>query len=192
MENYLALTDEQLVPLWHDNDEKAVSELSLRYSKISLAISRGFSSNAEECADLSQEGMIGFLSAVYSYSNSGQASFNTYASCCIRNRIISVLRKRSSQKRVPENLILSFEEMGDTTADAPTPEELLISQKDAEYLSSLIEELLSNQEKNVLKLYLSGMSYDDIAVELSVSKKSVDSTLQRARKKLREKLKNNL
>ena len=41
MKNYDALTDEQLVPLWLLNDEKAISELSVRFGKISLAIARG-------------------------------------------------------------------------------------------------------------------------------------------------------
>lgn len=191
MKNYDALTDEQLVPLWLLNDEKAISELSVRFGKISLAIARGYSSDSEECADLSQEGMIGFLSAVYSYRSPAPASFRTYASCCIRNRILSALRKGASQKRVPGNLISSLEEMGDATANSPTPEELLISQKEAEYISALMEELLSDKEHKVLKLYLSGASYESIAKALDFTVKSVDSTLQRAKKKLREKLKNN-
>ena len=135
--------------------------------------------------------MIGFLSAVYSYRSPAPASFRTYASCCIRNRILSALRKGASQKRVPGNLISSLEEMGDATANSPTPEELLISQKEAEYISALMEELLSDKEHKVLKLYLSGASYESIAKALDFTVKSVDSTLQRAKKKLREKLKNN-
>lgn len=191
MENYSELTDEQLVALSRDNDSKATGELSLRYNKIALSIASKFSFDSEECADLSQEGMIGFLSAVYSYSFEERASFATYASCCIRNRIISVLRKSNSQKRVPEELILSLEQLGEHTCDSETPEQVLISQNGAQYISALIEKLLSEQEKKVLKLFLSGMSYDDIAKKTELSSKAVDSTLQRARKKLRKELKDN-
>lgn len=191
MENYSELADEQLVSLSRNNDSKAVSELSLRYNKVALSIASKFSFDSEECADLSQEGMIGFLSAIYSYSEEEPASFSTYASSCIRNRIISVLRKNNSQKRVPENLILSLDQLDDHASDPETPEELLISQNGAQYISALIEEILTEQENKVLKLYLSGISYVDIAKKTKLSSKAVDSTLQRARKKLREKLKSN-
>ena len=85
MVNYSALSDEELVRLSQNNDTEAISELSLRYGKVSFAIASTFTSDSEECADLSQEGMIGFLSAVYSYGENGNASFLTYASRCIRN-----------------------------------------------------------------------------------------------------------
>lgn len=191
MVNYSELKDEQLVTLSQNNDRQAVSELSLRYSKVSFGIASTFTSNSEECADLSQEGMIGFLSAVYSYSENGKASFLTYASHCIRNKILSALRKDTSNRRIPDSLLISLEQISDTSVDPDTPEQLLISENNAKLIVSFIEECLSEQERTVLTLYLSGISYAVIAEKLNLSSKAVDSTLQRARKKLREKLENN-
>lgn len=188
--NYSALNDEQLVFLSQDNDSQAISELSIRYSKVSFAIASTFTSDSEECADLSQEGMIGFLSAVYSYREGSGASFLTYASRCIRNRILSALRKSSSNKHIPHSLLVSLEQISETSADPHTPENLVVSESNARMISSLIEEHLSDQEKRVLTLFLTGISYSDIARELSLSQKAVDSALQRARKKLREKMSN--
>lgn len=188
MVNYSAQNDEQLVALSQNNDRKALSELSLRYSKVSFGIASTFAENSDSCADLSQEGMIGFLSAVYSYKEGSGASFLTYASRCIRNRILSSLRKSTSHKRIPESLLLSLEQISETFVDRDTPEELLISENSAKLITDLIENQLSNQEKSVLTLFLSGFSYNDIAKRLDLSPKSVDSALQRARKKLREKL----
>ena len=144
-----------------------------------------------QCADLSQEGMIGFLSAVYSYRENGSASFLTYASRCIRNKILSALRKLNSTKRIPDSLLVSLEQISETSAHPDTPENLILSESGAKLISSLIDEHLSKQEKDVLMLYLTGISYGDIAEKLSLSSKAVDSALQRARKKLREKLGNN-
>lgn len=188
MADYSALNDEELVQLSQNNDRGALSELSLRYSKVSFGIASTFAENSDVCDDLSQEGMFGFLSAVYSYKDTSKASFLTYASRCIRNRILSALRKSSSNKRIPESLLISLEQISDTFADHDTPEELFISRNNAKFITSIIEELLSNQEKDVLTLFLSGISYSDIAKELDLSPKAVDSTLQRAKKKLREKL----
>lgn len=191
MINYSALNDEELVELSQNNNQNALSELSLRYSKVSFGIASTFAENSDICDDLSQEGMLGFLSAVYSYENNSKASFLTYASRCIRNRILSALRKSTSTKRIPDSLLISLEQISDTFADRDTPEELFISHNNAKFITALIEELLSNQEKDVLTLFLSGISYSDIAKKLNLSQKAVDSTLQRAKKKLREKLRNN-
>ncbi len=191
MADYPALNDEELVNLSQNNDRKALSELSLRYSKVSFGIASTFAENSDICDDLSQEGMIGFLSAVYSYKDNKNASFLTYASRCIRNKILSALRKSTSTKRIPDSLLISLEQISETFADNDTPEELFITRNNAEFITSLIEELLSDQEKDVLTLFLSGNSYSDIAKQLELSQKAVDSTLQRAKKKLREKLQNN-
>ena len=191
MVNYSALSDEHLVILSQNNDTDAIGELSLRYGKVSFAIASTFTSDSEECADLSQEGMIGFLSAVYSYRENENATFLTYASRCIRNKILSALRKLNSTKRIPDSLLVSLEQISETSAHPDTPENLILSESGAKLISSLIEEHLSKQEKDVLMLYLTGISYGDIAEKLNLSPKAVDSALQRARKKLREKLGNN-
>lgn len=45
---------------------------------------------------------------------------------------------------------------------------------------------LSSLESKVLSLFLSGMTYDEIANQLEISAKSVDNALQRIRKKLKK------
>lgn len=192
MVNYSVITDEQLVELSQNNDRKALSELSLRYSKVSFGIASTFAENSDSCADLSQEGMIGFLSAVYSYKSNAGTTFLTYASRCIRNRILTALRKSTSGKRIPESLLISLEQINETFIDNDTPEELLISDNSTQLIADLIENQLTDREKSVLGLYLSDISYGDIAERLSISPKAVDSALQRAKKKLREKLQNQI
>jgi len=49
--------------------------------------------------------------------------------------------------------------------------------------------LLSGLERNALKFYLSGHTYEEIAAFLNLSTKSVDNALQRVRRKLRSVLK---
>ena len=56
-----------------------------------------------------------------------------------------------------------------------------------EHLASVLEKLksvLSNTEYDVLMLFGNGMSYREIAQKLSISEKSADNALQRARRKI--------
>lgn len=186
--NYSILKDEDLVVLCKQDDKDALSVLTARYTEKAKLSAFSFKNVQIESDDLIQEGMIGFLLAVYSFENDGTCSFATYASHCIRNRIISVIRHSSSKKRIPSEMVVPLEETADFPENAPSPEEHLISQKEAGYISSIISSSLSEQERKVFMLHLTGMSYEEIANTVGISRKAVDGTLQRARKKLREKL----
>ncbi len=188
MENYFQLNDEQLTFLAVERDDEALAVLTERYMNVAKYIASSFSSNNEDVSDLVQEGMIGFLGAVYSYEKNGEASFNTYASCCIRNRIISVIRATNTKRRIPEDMIVSLDSQRNHGSQSLTPEESLLSQKGVEYITTAIKSELTDREREIFMLYLAGCSYGDIAKKTDTTVKSVDSALQRARKKLKKRL----
>ncbi len=190
MENYFQLNDEQLTFLAVERDSEALAVLTGRYMNVAKYIASSFSSDNEELSDLVQEGMLGFLGAVYSYKKEGKASFNTYASRCIRNRIISVIRATNTGKHIPEEMIVSLESQRNREDGELTPEETLLSDEGAEYITSVIKSELTDREREIFMLYLGGASYCDIAKKTQSTVKSVDSALQRARKKLKKRLQN--
>ena len=64
------------------------------------------------------------------------------------------------------------------------PEEIFLSRESfRERLESLMGQL-SGFEASVLRLYLNGLSYSEIAAEVNKSPKSVDNAVQRIRRKL--------
>lgn len=185
--DYSLLKDEEIVSLCKENNDEAFSVLTKKYTEVAGIIASSFTDSGLERADLIQEAMLAFIVAVYSFSDGKDCSFKTYASRCMRNRIITVLRALSSKKRVPYFLTVSIEENPDLIS-APSPEESFASQSGADYIHTVIENSLTEREKKVFSFFLTGYSYEEIADRLGVTPKAVDSTLQRARKKLREKL----
>ncbi|MBQ3136737.1 MAG: sigma-70 family RNA polymerase sigma factor [Clostridia bacterium] len=190
MGNYFQLNDEQLTVLAVEKDSEALTVLTERYMNVAKYIASSFSSDNEKISDLVQEGMLGFLGAVYSYEKDGKASFNTYASHCIRNRIISVIRATNTARHIPEDMIVSLDSQRNREGGELTPEESLLSDERAEYITSVIKGELTEKEREIFMLYLGGASYCDIAERTATTVKSVDSALQRARKKLKKRLQN--
>ncbi len=189
MSGFSSLSDENLVSLCKEqNDEKAWNELSLRYLRVAKSVSSVFSGSALERDDLVQEGIFGFLAAVYSYDEKGTASFSTYAAVCIKNRMLSALKSSSAQKQIPPSLFVPIESESETADSALSPEEALVSKNEASRIASLVSSKLSENERKVFSLYLCGKSYREIAEQTSLSEKAVDSALQRARKKLKKAL----
>lgn len=188
MENYYQLSEEQLVRLSQEKDDLALSLLTERYMNVAKYIANGFSLKNSDSADLIQEGMIGFLGAVYSFSEGSGASFNTYASCCIRNRILSLIRATGAKKYIPDELIVPLETQTNTGCPSLSPEESIISEKGAEYITDIINSELTPKEREIFMLHLAGLSYEEIGRKTDITVKAVDSALQRGRKKLKNKL----
>lgn len=187
MTDHLTMSDEQLLRLCNNNCPQALEVLTARYMTVAKGIASTLGVTADEIPDFVQEGMIGFLSAVYSYKEGRQTKFSTYAFTCIRNRMLSVLRKSVAKGNIPPSLTVSYEEQSSQLLNELTPEEQIISERNTEDILSAIDRL-SPQEKAAFRLCLAGLSYEEIAEKLSLTAKAVDGTLQRARKKLRKAL----
>lgn len=170
-----------------NGDESAMNELIVHLAPTVEKIASAYSSKSPLSRDdLIQEGMIGLLSSVYGYSPDGGAKFKTYATTCISNRIISAVRNQLRNKHMPLNGYVSLDEL--ELIDARTnPQTVLDMQDKMKILNERIEQCLSELEKNVLRLHIAGYNYSSVAEKLSVSEKTVDNALQRARKKLRDK-----
>lgn len=187
MANYSDLSDEKLVSLYKADDDFAAEVLAARYMKKADAIAQQLSVSPIEKADLIQEGMIGFLSAVYSYDEKKSSKFSAFACACMKNKMLSALRKTCAKGKIPASLTVPYDGADESLVNNMTPEEQLISEKNANDIENAINEL-SKQEELAFRLYLTGLTYEEIALKLSLTAKAVDGTLQRARKKLRKAL----
>ena len=134
--------------------------------------------------DLIQEGTIALFSAVKTFV-SDRSDFFTYASHCIKNAMIDVLRKASAKNKIPDSLLSSLEDI--ELKDNNTPEKIFFENEDYRLLADSIKIELSKTEYDVLNYFLSGLSYSEIALKLKISVKAVDNSLQRVRLKLKNK-----
>ncbi len=132
-----------------------------------------------EAEDLAQEALIGLLAAVRSYRPEGGATFTTYATTCIRHRLLDAIRRRGDQT-VNEVPLEEDADLPDASAD---PALRVQEQEDIDRLLSQLKGRLTPMEYQVLLLRLSDCSYEEIATRIGTSKKSVDNAVQRIRRK---------
>lgn len=187
MENY---TDEQLALLIQQGDPDAFAELTARYLSFIRAKAHPFCSSILEADDLCQEGLLGLFAAAKRFSPVQAAGFKTYAGICIQNRMVAAYRACARKKNVPAAQTVPLCEQEDVCATqqggyaAEDPETLVIDRENAELIYRQLRQHLSQLEQQALFGYLSGRSYHEIAARLSVSAKSVDNAIARARRKL--------
>ncbi len=181
-----SVTDEQLVSLSNESLD-AMEELISRYSRMVRAIARPLFLAGGDHEDLVQEGMIGLLHAVRSFSQSAGTPFEAYAQVCIRNKMISAVRAAAASKHAPLNDSVPFQSYSfDLTVPVSMmndPEAEMISREGADEFLDELRIRLSASERTVLSLYLQGLSYSEIAERIRKPTKSVDNAVQRIRKK---------
>ncbi len=186
---FRAESDEQLVVRAKDGDDEALTALIQRYAPFVRMRAGAYGMKELDADDLYQEGMIALLTAVRNYCAGLNSSFRTFASVCINNKLNSALRAHMREKNAPMRgyLSLSEPEVPEEALTAHTldPEQLVIQSEETDARNRRIETLLSLFERQVLKLYLSSYSYEEMSKQLGSSTKAVDNALQRVRRKLR-------
>ena len=104
----------------------------------------------------------------------------------LSNRIKSAVHAQLRKKHIPLNGYVDIDEV-DISDCLSDPQTIMDMRERFEELNESIEKKLTPLEKDVLRLHIGGHNYSSIAEVLSISVKSVDNALQRARKKLKEK-----
>ena len=183
-----SLTDEELLRKCRQGDPEAEETLIRRYGRVIRSLARPFFLTGGDSEDLFQEGMLGLLNAMRRFDPQGEASFRTFAVLCIRRRLISALRKEAGKKNVSLDDCLSlesslFDENQSRNDNLRGPEELLIDREEAQKRYRNLLLLLSAYEQSVLRCFLRGMSYREIAEITKRSEKAVDNAVQRIRRK---------
>lgn len=175
-------TDEALCAKARAGDLAAEEELVLRYQREVRICARPFFLAGGDSEDLIQEAMFGLIKAIREFDSSRDASFRTFADVCIRNRIRSAVTSASRGKHTPLNDSVPFDSI--EAESGSSPEELYISKEEESERMEQLNKCLSCLERQVLTLFLQGLSYQEISCHVGRSVKSVDNAVQRIRRKV--------
>lgn len=198
MINYSELDDNRLQELAAVGDRQAEERLVVKYMRLVRRCSRPFFLVGGAPEDLIQEGMLGLLSAIRQYDPKQNAAFKTYAELCIKNRLLSAVKTDSRLKHNPLNDGVPLDSLLSEESQIPllaytelfrrTPEEQVLARENKMELQQSFKRCLSPMERNVLRLYLDGLSYQEIAEQTGKPIKAVDNAIQRIRRKLAQNL----
>ena len=192
---YTQMTDEKLIENIKKDDKMALNCLMERYNEIVNMKANKFFMVGAEKDDMIQEGMIGLYKAIKSFDTEKQNSFKTFANMCVERQLITAVKNSNRQKHIPLNSSVSlnsaaYEDNEDMdkmdVLDIKMmndPSDIIADREYFENMESKIKENLSSFELQVLKEYEKGKSYAAIAEKLNAKVKSVDTAIQRIRKK---------
>ncbi len=198
---HASAVDTRLVLAARGGDDEALTELLNKYRGFTRVKARSYFLVGGDREDIVQEGMIGLYKAVRDFDPEHSTSFRAFAELCVTRQIITAIKTATRQKHGPLNDYVSFsrplpgEEEGERTlADVlpsgggDDPADLVIGGERIRALQAHFDDVLSDLETEVLRLYVEGKSYQEIAERLQRHVKSIDNALQRIKKKLEQHL----
>ena len=167
-----------------NGDDAAFQMLCDKYNPLLASMAYKY---AQKCAenglndDFLQEAKMALYSAVMSFDvNQDMVQFGFYLKRCIRNRLISCVRKFYSKKR--QSNTAEEEVVGET------PQESVIQNELKKEISSLAKEVLSDYEMEIFEMYFySGLKAKEIAKKTGKDEKSINNAIYRIKSKLKGK-----
>lgn len=191
-------SDEELIVRLRDGEQQITDYIMEKYKNLVRSKAGSMYILGADRDDLIQEGMIGLFKAIRDFDSGRDASFFTFAELCISRQMYSAVQAAGRMKHIPLNSYISLygngtehgeEEDGILSILADhglNPEDLVIDKENVELLEKKMEQELSGFEKQVLDLYVTGMSYSQIARVLGRDEKSTDNALQRLKSKIKK------
>ena len=174
---------------------RALEVLVARYDRFARHRCRGFFVLGGGIDDLEQEARIGLLEAIRDYRPRHGVTFRSFAVVCITRQVLSAIRSASSHKHDPLNASVSLDAL-DAPNHPPTaplsvrlsrhddPADAVVALDEASRLRTVISNRTSAFESRVLELRFEGLTYGEISALTGRRVKTVDNTIQRARRKL--------
>lgn len=186
MKNQKQQSLQQKLQLCRNGDEQAAAELLRSYMPMIRRTANRLVCSWLETDDAVQEGVIALFSAVDSYRAAQHIPFEAYAAVCVRNAIIDARRAAGRMRHRVLNESVSLQDTAVATVCAGhNPQQQLELNERFSHTMKGIATRLSGMERQVLLLFLEGLSYAEIGRKMNLSTKAVDNALQRVRAKLK-------
>lgn len=200
--DYGLFSDEELIDRLRDGEDGVTDYIMNKYKNLVRSKAKSMYILGADAEDLIQEGMIGLFRAVRDFDCGRDASFFTFAELCVSRQMYKAIQASKRQKHAPLNSYISLyanseggEESDGNLAETLSsttdlnPEEIVIDRESAAELELLIGQQLSAFENQVFDLYLTGMTYTQIAKVLGKEEKATDNALQRVKAKVKKVIK---
>ena len=194
---FYGVSDEDIVAYaQRTGSTRATEHLLTKYKGLVEGKARSYYLRGADHEDVVQEGLIGLFKAIRDYRPERQSRFKAFAELCVTRQIITAVKTATRQKHIPLNDYVPLDKplfpedsetnLGDVLPDnfALDPEHEVLNRELSEYLSGEAQNDLSELECQVLRRYIDGKSYREMATEIGCRTKSIDNALQRAQRKI--------
>ncbi|MBQ8135229.1 MAG: sigma-70 family RNA polymerase sigma factor [Clostridia bacterium] len=179
------MNDRQIVEMYWNRDEKAISETTEKYGAYCYTIAFGILHNEEDTKESVNDT---YMDAWNSMPPNKPKILKTFLGKITRRISIDRWRKKTAQKRGGGELPEVLEELSECITESGNPVNEMEKKLLNETINLFVKELKNTEQKVFLCRYWYADSVESIAKQFGFTQSKVKSMLMRTRIKLKERL----
>ena len=179
------LPDEDIIELYWQRDESAISATDVKYGKYLFSIAYNVLRDKLDCEECVNDTYLGTWNRI---PPTRPNAFQIFLSKITRNIAVDKFRKKTALIRVPAELTLSLDELDDCLSYDMSAERMSEMSEIVRILNEFLERLDERDAFMFICRYYYSDDVNSIAKMVELSKTSVYRELGRMREELRERL----
>ena len=166
-------TDEEIIELYWNRDERAIDETDFKYRKYLFAIAYNILYSNEDCEECLNDTYIGTWNAIPPQRPMNLKAFLTTIA---HRKAINRYNHSKTQKNIPSNLTVALDDLSYVLYD-DTESGYIDAKALGEVISAYLKTLSKRQRYIFMSRYYMAEPIEKIANDLSVSKSTVDKEI---------------
>lgn len=187
-EEQAVITDEQIIDLYWQRDEKAIQKTDQKYGKFLFRIAYNILHDPLDCEECRNDTYLGVWRAI---PPTRPVAFPAFITQIMRNIAINRYKERQSQKRVPSELTISMEELSDALHSDDSFDAGYEAQEVGRIVSDYVRGLSKRQRYIFIDRFYFAEPVETTAAALSISVPTVYRELDRIKQGLKKHLEKN-
>lgn len=175
------MKDNELIQLFFDRDEQAISSTAEQYGKYCMYIADNILPSREDSEECVNDAYVTLWNTIPPHN---PESLKGYLARVVRNAALSMLRKINAKKRGSGVVDEIIDELSEAETD--TPESITDAKMMGELINGFVEGLEKQQRIIFVKRYWYLCPSKQIAKECDMSVANVNMTLHRLRQQLKK------
>ncbi len=163
-------TDEQIIELYWQKDEKAIAETEIKYGKMLFRIAYNILHNNTDCEECKNDTYLCIWNRI---PPTRPVAFYAFISKIMRDIAINKYNETKVKRRVPSELTVSLEELCNVIHTDNSPENEYAERELSRLISGYIRELPKRQHYIFIGRFYFGNRLEHIADELGISAATV-------------------
>ena len=177
------LSDEAIIELYWKREESAIKETDIKYGKYLYSIAYNIVHDTQDCEECLNDTYLGTWNKI---PPARPNVFQVFLSKIMRNVAVDKFRKKTADKRIPSELVISLNELDDCIPQETSAEQIAEMMEIARVLNDYVMRLSDVDAFIFVCRYYYSDSVDKIAKMLKYSQSTVYRELSKIRNGLRE------
>ena len=185
LQTQAAMSDEQIVELYWQRDERAIRETDRKYQHFLLTVAHNILRDAQDCEECLNDTYLGAWNAI---PPARPKVLQAFLATIMRRTAIDRYKAGKRQKRIDSELTVALSEVEEFLADGSDP----AAELDAHELGRVISEFIRSLPKRRMYIFMSryytARPIGEIARLLGCSESTVNKEIAAIKRDLKEKL----